>query len=329
MWIARRKKSRKMHTMTRTRLLAAPLALLLMVPLTACISTGVGQPGERSTALATGDDAITIASFDFPESRLLAEIYAQALEAKGFKVKRAFGLGPRELVEPALERGLVEFVPEYLGTVLRFVSGGAVEATSDQEAEHRTLEESLSARGITVLASAPAQDANAIVVSARTAAKYELKTISDLIPVSERLVFGGPPECPSRPLCLLGLQQTYGLDFKNFVGLDAGGPLTSAELASGLIDVGLLFTTDWQISAKGFVVLADDRELQPPENVTPVVSDEIVAGYGTRFTDAVDAVSARLTTEGLGELNGLVSRNAKTPEGAAADWLVAKGLVEG
>jgi osmoprotectant transport system substrate-binding protein len=305
------------------------LVPLLVLSLTGCISVGRGSEGDRSVTLATGDDAITVASFDFPESVLLAEIYAQAMEAEGFKVKRAFDLGPRELVEPAIERALVEFVPEYLGTALQFVTHGTAEVSSDGAATHRELVDAFSERRVTVLDSSPAQDANAIAVTSQTAAKFGLKTISDLIPIAGELVFGGPPECPSRPLCLHGLRTTYGLNFKSFVGLDAGGPLTSAELASGLIDVGLLFTTDWQIRTNGFVVLEDDRRMQPAENVTPIVRNEVIAAYGSRFSDIVNAVSMRLTTEALRELNGRVSLNGSPPADVATSWLTSAGLVQG
>jgi osmoprotectant transport system substrate-binding protein len=313
----------------RTRILRLALACVLVFSLAACISIGgpEGQ-GPRNPSLAAGDGAITIASFDFPESRLLSEIYAQALESNGFRVKRAFGLGPRELVQPALENGLVEFVPEYLGTALQFVRRGTVGVSADTGAEHRALVDAVASRGIAVLASSPAQDANALAVTARTAAMYHLKTISDLEPVAKQLVLGGPPECPSRPLCLPGLEMTYGLSFERFEPLDAGGPITVAELASGLIDVAVLFTTDWQIQAKGFVVLDDDMGMQPAENVTPVVREDVLATYGSRFSGVVDSVSAKLTTSGLAELNGMVSRNAGTLEAIAAGWLRSKGLAQ-
>jgi osmoprotectant transport system substrate-binding protein len=317
-----------MTNATRIRITGSVLVLLLTVPPTACISIGLGSAGERSTQLATGDDAITIASFDFPESAVLAEIYSQALESRGFRVKRALHLGPRELVEPALERGLIEFVPEYQGTALEFVTLGRGKPSTDVESTRRRLSEAFAHHGITVLAPSPAQDANAIAVTAQTAARYRLKTISDLSPVARRLVFGGPPECPSRPLCLAGLESVYGLHFKRFQGLDAGGPITSAGLAAGVIDVALVFTTSGDLRKNGFVILRDDRALQPAENVTPIVRNEIVAAYGRRFTDAVDAVSARLTTEGLRELNSSVSLQAKTPASVAAAWLRSKDLVQ-
>jgi osmoprotectant transport system substrate-binding protein len=316
------------RSLLRHRLARWAIIAILVVPLSACVTIGRGPQGQRATELATQDDAITIASFEFPESRLLAEIYAQALESKGFEVKRALGLGPRELVEPALEKGLVEFVPEYLGTATQWVSRGTAEASSDPTAGRRALAEAFTDRGVSVLAPAPAQDANAIAVTAQTAATYDLKTISDLKAIAAELVLGGPPECPSRPLCLPGLQKTYGLTFERFDPLDAGGPITVAELASGLIDVAVLFTTDWRIQAKGFVVLDDDLGMQPAENVTPVVRDEILTRYGDPFSEVVDAVSSKLTTSGLAEMNGMVSRNAGTPEAIAAGWLRSKGLVQ-
>lgn len=316
-----------MPNVTRPAILGSLLPLLLALS-TACVSIGVGSAVERTATPATGDDAITVASFDFPESVLLAEIYAQALESEKFQVKRAFDLGPRELVEPTLERGLVEFVPEYLGSALGFITRGATEPSSDIEATRRELAEVFDARGITVLDPAPAQDVNALAVTAQTAATYRLKTISDLAPVAPQLVFGGPPECPSRPLCLPGLQRTYGLRFKRFQALDAGGPYTSAGLASGQIDVALLFTTDWIIRKNGFVLLEDDRGLQPAENVTPVVRHEIVAAYGSRFTEVIDAVSAKLTTGELRELNRQVGLEARAPSQVARTWLRSKGLLQ-
>jgi len=305
------------------------LVLVLALPLTTCVSVGLGPASQRTAVSVTGDDAVTIASFDFPESVLLAQIYAQALEGKGFRIKRALDLGPRELVEPALERGLVEFVPEYLGTVLEFVDPGSHRASANLEATRQRLTEALRGRRIDVLASAEAEDANALAVTAQTSARYNLRTISDLVPLARRFVLGGPPECPSRPLCLPGLQSTYGLRFKRFTPLDASGPLTAAELASGQIDIAVLFTTDGDIAAGGFVLLEDDRSFQPAENVTPVIRDELVARYGKRLTDAVDAVSAKLTTEALRGMNRVMSLGSKTPRQVALEWLRARGLLQG
>ena len=298
------------------------VVILLALSVAAC-GPSEGRPAAAS---ATGDDAITVGSFAFPESVLLAELYAQALESAGFKVKRSFGIGPRELVEPALELGLVEFVPEYLGTSLQFMTRGAAVPSPDADLTRRSLEAAFATRGIALLASAPAQDANAIAVTPETASQYGLRTVSDLAQVAGQLVFGGPPECRERPLCLPGLERVYGLEFKEFLPLDTGGPVTVAALGEGRIDVALLFTTDGNIRARNFVVLQDDRMLQPAENVTPVVLREVSSTFGPKITEVADRVSANLTTEALAGLNQKVSLG-QSPAAVAQDWLRTSGLV--
>ena len=314
--------------MTRTKgsHRATVIYLTAAVLLSGC-SVTLGSPTPSSPLVATGDDAITVASFDFPESVLLAEIYAQALEAGGIKVKRALDLGPRELVEPALERGLVEFVPEYLGTALDFLSRRR-EAVADAALTRKRLVRAFGNVGVDVLASAPAQDANALAVTAETAAKYELNAISDLQPVAKDLVLGGPPECPNRPLCLPGLRATYGLTFKRFDPLDASGPLTAAALAARQVDVAVLFTTDGDVPGMGFQLLQDDRGLQPAENVTPVVVREITTRFGQRVARLADAVSTRVTTSVLADLNRRMSLGS-APAAVARRWLLSTGLVQG
>ena len=191
--------------------------------LSAAVLLGSCEPSALPGTTAVGDDAITVASFNFAESVILAEIYARALEGGGFKVDRQLDLGTRELVEPALERGLVEFVPEYSGSALTFVTKGEAAATADEQTRYRELRSALEERGIIALAPAPAQNKNGVVATAETAMRFGLTTISDLIPGASQLVLGGPPECPERPLCLLGLESTYGLKFRDFVPLDLCG----------------------------------------------------------------------------------------------------------
>lgn len=291
------------------------------VVLSAAVLLGSCQPTAPRRTSAVGDDTITVASFNFAESVILAEIYAQALEGGGFAVDRQLDLGTRELVEPALERGLIEFVPEYSGSAVTFVTKGEAAPTADEGATYRDLRSALEGRGIIALAPAPAQNKNGIVATAETAMRFDLATISDLAPAASQLVFGGPPECPERPLCLLGLESTYGLKFQDFVPLDSGGPFTVQALAQGQVDVGLLFTTDGAIDANGFVLLGDDRLLQPAENVTPVVHKTVVDRFGDEFVRLVDAVSAELTTDDLRELNGSVSIQGERARDVAAGWL--------
>ncbi|HYU58428.1 MAG TPA: ABC transporter substrate-binding protein [Actinomycetota bacterium] len=302
----------------RVTWLAATVALAVLAP--AC------GPAPTAGRPLADDDTVVVASFEFSESVLLAEIYAQAIEAAGIRVERELGLGARELVAPALQAGLVEFVPEYAGSALAFAGLGATPVTADPQATHDALTAVMARRGVTVLDAAPAENQNGIAVTAATAAEYGLTTISDLVPLAPSFTFGGSVECPQRPLCLPGLESVYGLTFERFVPLDASGPLTAAALRSGQVDVGLMFTTDGRVEANRLVFLADDRGLQPAENVTPVVRRSVVDHLGRPLVDAVNAVSGLLTTEELRSLNALVAIEGRAPAMVAATWLSARGL---
>ena len=200
--------------------------------------------------------------------------------------------------------------------------------TADVGAANRTLARSLAGRGLLAAQPAAAQNSNAIVVTAATAARYGLRSITDLAAVAPRLVFGGPPECPERAFCLRGLQRAYGLHFKSFVPLDAGGPLTLQALRAADIGAGLLFTTDPDISAQHLVVLTDDRALQPAENVTPVLRRDVVARYGTGLITVLNGVSAWLTTTSLRDLDAQVELDGRRPAAVAEAWLRAHGLTQ-
>jgi osmoprotectant transport system substrate-binding protein len=284
------------------------------------------QPEVDGRASALDDQAITVASFDFPESELLAEIYGQALDAGGLNVRFEHRLGPRELVQPALAGSLVEFVPEYSGTALEFLSLGDRAPKADAGATHAALRQVVNADRIVTLAPAPAQNANAVVVTRDVADRYGLHDISDLAAVAARLTMGGPPECPARPFCLAGLERVYGLEFESFLPLDAGGPLTHQALAGSHVDVAVLFTTDPDIDADDLVVLDDDRHLQPAENVIPLVRAEIVERWGNRLVRVVDGVSARLTTDDLRALNARVAAGSRVAD-VAERWLADEALL--
>ena len=300
------------------------VALLALAGLAVTLVGCGSQPQADGRDSALGDEAITVASFDFPESELLAEIYAQALQAGGFDTRLERGVGPRELVEPALAGGLVEFVPEYAGTALEFLSRGAAEPTPDVAVTRTALRRAVDHDRIVALEPAPAQDANAVVVTRELADRYHLEDVSDLEAVAPRLTIGGPPECPSRPFCLDGLERVYGLKFENFLPLDAGGPLTHQALAGGHVDVAVLFTTDPKLDTPALVVLDDDRRLQPAENVVPLVRAEIVERWGDDLVRLVDGVSARLTTDDLRALNAQVAAG-DSPAAVAERWLDGEG----
>ncbi len=283
------------------------------------------SPASRGSSSALGDNAVTVASFNFPESVVLAELYAQALEGRGIRVERQFELGTRELIHPALQLGLVELVPEYSGSLLDFMQGEG-SASSESDLTRDTLVSALAPRGLVALEAAEAQDHNAFAVTRATAKELGLVAISDLAGHGERLTLGGPPECPSRDLCLLGLERVYGLRFEGFVELDAGGPITIEALRRGFVDVALVFSTTPGLAEQGIVLLHDDRELQPAENVTPVVHGATMDRFGPELREALDAVSSRLTTDALRRLNQLVTSGEATPAEAATAWLLDQGL---
>lgn len=266
------------------------------------------------------DDVITVGSFDFGESAVVAEVYSQGLEAAGYNVHRAFRLGPREFVGPAMAAGLIEFLPEYAGTGVDFYSLGTMKPTDDVATTHEALVQAVSDHHLVALAAAPAEDANTFVVAKATADRLHLRTISDLRAAAGQLSFGGPPECFTRRLCLAGLEDTYGVKFGQVVTLDADGPLTREALKEGLVDVALMFTTDPAIASLGLVELEDDRGMQPAESITPVVRAELVDRWGSGVVDVIDAVSARLTTQVVRDLNGAVALGDGNVVTVAAAW---------
>ena len=282
-----------------------------------------------ATACGSGDsdgEPIAVGSFAFNESVIVAEIYAQALEAEGFEVERRLNLGNREVVKPALESGEVDLVPEYVGTLAGFL--GAT-PTSDSESTWNDAKAAFEESGVTLLQFSPAQDKNAYVVTAETAAEYSLSTVSDLQPVAGELIFGGPPECPEREFCLIGLSEVYGLEFAEFTPLDAAGPITIAALDGGEIDVALLFTTSGIIADRGWVSLEDDMGLNPAENLVPAIRTDVVEAYGDDLTNLLNRVSEALTTEDLTEMNKRADIDQEDPAALATEWLIDNGFIDG
>jgi osmoprotectant transport system substrate-binding protein len=268
---------------------------------------------------------IQLASFDFPESEILGELYGQALRQHGFPVEPVVQLGAREVVAPALEQGKVDMVPEYLGSALNFLNDRDRVATADPGLTHARLEQAFAPRGVSVLAYAPAVDRNGFVVTGEMARTRGLEKLSDLAPIASQLALGGPPECPQRPLCLRGLQDVYKLRFARFEAMPSR-TVTAAALETGEIDVGMIDTTDPNLVKHDLVQLEDDRDLQPADNVVPVVRREVLDAYGPPLVRLLNAVSAQLTTIELTRLNLQVA-DGRPPADAAAGWLRAHTII--
>ncbi|MGI9033254.1 MAG: ABC transporter substrate-binding protein [Acidimicrobiales bacterium] len=298
----------------RTNLVAAAAVSLALV------AAGCGSSVKKASA---SKGSVTIGGTNLTENTILADMYAGALRADGFTANVRPNLGNRELVAPALERGDIDMYPGYAATDLEFYNNGAGEASPDAQATTTKLRARLEPKGITALDPSPAIDANAFAVTKATAARYNLKKLSDLAPVAGQLVLGGPPECPTRPFCQAGLVKTYGANFKEFKPLDAGGPLSKAALDKGEVDVALIFSSDGSIPAKGYVVLEDDKHLQNADNVVPVIRTKAATDEARKV---LNKVSAALTTTDLAALNKRADVDKEDPDVLAKDWLDQHGF---
>lgn len=301
-------------------------ALLTSLALAACGSSGSGSDPfatkSSSSSSAAGGGSISIGSADFPESALLAEIYAGALKAKGVTVNEPLRLniGSRETYIPALKDGSIDLIPEYTGVLTQYFNKNA--KATDAEGVYTELKASLPDT-LTVLDKSAAEDKDAVVVTKETAAKYSLKSIADLAGKSQKLTLGGPPEWKTRPTGVPGLKKVYGLTFKQFRALDAGGPLSVNALKNGQVDAVNLFTTDPNIVTNGFVVLDDPKHLFAAQNVVPLITKAKVT---PDIEGALNAVSAKLDTPTLAGLLKEVVTDKKDPQAVAKEFLSKNGL---
>jgi osmoprotectant transport system substrate-binding protein len=298
---------------------------LLALGLTACGGGGDPLAGGQSGAPAAGPpaaaDVIKVGSANFTESRLLAEIYSQALEAKGIKVERSFGIGSREVYFPALQDGSIDLIPEYTGNLLQEIDPQATATASDQVYQELTTK---LPDPLIVLDQSAAEDKDAVVITQETAQRYNARSIADLAPHCGEIVFGGPPEFAERPYGLPGIERLYNCTFADFRSLDAGGPLTVAALTDGSIQAADLFTTDPTIADRGWVALEDPQNNFAAQNVVPLVNETKV---NDQVRQTLNAISAALTTEGLLELNRKVADAAtNTVESVAKEWVTANNL---
>jgi osmoprotectant transport system substrate-binding protein len=303
------------------------LAALALLTLTACggssnpvtAGSSAAAPAAASPG-AAGAGAVTIGSANFPESVLLADIYAGALTAKGVQVTKKLNIGSRETYLPGLKDGSIDLIPEYSGVLLQYFEPKAA-AVSPGDV-YAALQKAVPAP-LEVLNPSQAEDKDAIAVTRATADKYKLTSIADLAPVAKDLVLGGPPEFKTRPDGVPGLASKYGVTFKQFKALDAGGPLSVTALKNGQVQAADIFSTDPSIEANGFVVLADPKSLYTAQNVLPLINKSKVT---PAITGALDAVSAKLDTATLTRLVAQVVTDKKDPAEVASAWLKSNTL---
>lgn len=295
--------------------------LLLLLALS-LVAAACGDDEDEEPTAASGDakGSIVVGSANFDESTLVASMYSQVLTGAGYDVREEFGIGAREVYFGALREGEVDVVPEFLGSLTAFL-GGEGDAEDDQAVAN--LEEVLP-EGLELLTPSAADSANVFVVTRETADANGLTTVSDL--AGKGLTLGGPPECPERPFCMIGLETVYGIDFGDaFKPLDVGGPITKEALSSGDIDVALLFSTDPGIVANDWVILEDDKHLQPAENVTAVIRSEVL---DDEVRALLDEVAAALDQDTYVELLGRVYIDGEDSQAVAREWLQEQGLLD-
>ncbi|PAZ10557.1 glycine/betaine ABC transporter substrate-binding protein [Streptomyces sp. SA15] len=266
---------------------------------------------------------VVVGSNNFAESILLADIYGEALKAKGVKVTYKPNIGSRETTYGLLKNGSITVLPEYNGSLLAYLDPKAEQKSV--EAVNAAAKAKLDSK-LTLLESAPAEDKDSVSINAETAKKYNLtaqSTLEDLKDIAPELVIGGSPEFQTRQQGLVGLEAEYGLKFKSFKALDAGGPLTQAALTKNTVQAADIFTTDPTITKEKFVVLQDPKNLFGFANVTPLVYK---SGLSQEGVAALNEVSAKLDTKSLLDMDSQVQLENKDPLDVAKAWLESVGL---
>jgi osmoprotectant transport system substrate-binding protein len=303
--------------MRLNRVLALGASLLVL--LSACTTGGGSKP------------TIKIGSDGFYEAKLMAEIYAQALEAKGYTADRTgIGIGARKVSAPALESGQIDLKPEYIGSGLAFYD--PTKSTSDPATNAAALQAILTGKGggITVLNYSPATDYNAFVVRKETSDQFQLTKLSQVAAVNPPLKIGVATDCPTNPVCGKALKDAYGIDVSSAKLLSpCDTPMVQALLGK-TIDIGELCSTQPDIQVNGWVILDDDKKTQPAENIAPLVRNDYLTKLGgdkDAFTKILNDVSAKMDTLTLTDLGKQVSVDKKDIPAVAKDWLKKNGLV--
>ena len=283
-------------------------------------SSSVGSSSASSSSLPTAAGSVTIGSADFPESTLLADIYGDAMSAKGVKVTKHLNIGARGVYMAALKDGSIGAMPEYTGSILSYLDKSATAKTPDQV--FAALEGAAAKQGLVATQYAPAQDSDTITVTKTTAAKDKLTSIADLAPIAGKLTFGAPAQFRTRADGIPALKKVYGVTFGTFTTLSASGTATVTALKNGTIDAGDIFSTDPSILKNGFVSLKDPKNMFAAQNIVPLFSQKVLT---QPMKAACDAVSAKLTTAALAKLVAQVVAGTD-PDKAAKAWLSQAGL---
>jgi osmoprotectant transport system substrate-binding protein len=313
--------------MRLSRTLALGASMLVLIG--ACSTGG----GSGSPAASGGAKApIKIGSVGFDEARVVAEVWAQVLEANGYTVNRdGIGIGDRKVLLPALEGGTIDLAMEYIGSSLAAGYGGT--ASSDPAKNRTDLQAILNGKGggITVLDYTPGVDTNALVVRKETADQYGLAKWSDLTANADKLKWALATDCPTNPVCGGALKDSYGIDITKLDVTPLGAcstPMADA-LKNKTVDVAELCSTSPEIIVNGWVLLDDDKKTQPADNLAPLVRNDYLAKVDKgAFSKLLNDVSAKIDTATLADLYKQVAVDKKDIKDVASTWLKAQGIVQ-
>jgi osmoprotectant transport system substrate-binding protein len=302
-------------------LLAVAFALALVAG--AC---GSDDDDDGGTASDNSSVKVTVGAQDFGESKILAEIYAQGLEAKGFDAAAKF-LGTnsyRKIEVEAFDSKTINFAPEYAASMLEFMNDKKGEATGDVDTTVAKLETYLGAKSLGALKPSAAVDTNAFVITKKTSDDLGIKSLSDLAAKGKDLKIGAPADCETNPFCIPGLKTTYGLDLSKNVTPLGAEQITDA-LDANSIQIGLVFSTASAIKTKGYVLLDDDKHMLAADNVVPIVAQDLQENED--LVAAVNAITAKLTTEALIDMNTRFEVDKDDAAVIAKDFLTDEGLI--
>jgi osmoprotectant transport system substrate-binding protein len=299
----------------KTRLTTALAVGAIGLTLTAC--GGDPTEGEQSAT-----DTITVGSAAFPEAEIIAEIYAQALEAKDIKVEKKLNIGAREAYIPALENGEIDLLPEYTGNLLLYVDKDATATAPDDVVA--ALGEALP-EGLEILEVSEAEDKDSLNVTPEFSEQEGVKSIADLKKI-DGLKVGANPEFKERPYGVPGMEKVYGITGVEFTAIsDSGGPATLKALLDGKVDVANIYSTTPSIIENDLVTLEDPENMIAAQNVVPLISSDKATD---EVKEVLNGISAELTTEDLLDLNSKNQGEDKTaPAELAKQWLTDKGLI--
>jgi osmoprotectant transport system substrate-binding protein len=301
----------------------------LGIGLAACGSSSSSSSSSSSTAASSeskpgaGKPAVTIGDKNFPEENILGQLYAQALEAKGYKINLKSEIGSSEIIYKALTSGKIDMYPEYTGVFLSAVAEQTKLPTSAEEA-YKQAKAFAESKGFTMLDYTPFYDSDALAVLPSYAEKNKVKTIEDLKPLGKKVTLGAAPEFATRFEGLLGLKKEYGVDptFKP-IAIE----LAYKALESGQVDTQDVFTTDGQLLGGKFKLLEDPKHVFGFQNVAPIVKKNVVSAEGPAFEETVNKVSKLLTIPAIQQMNKAVSVEKQAPKTVAEQFLKANGVV--